>query len=288
MQHYFIYNNAKKPTSQPLTFWLFWCIIKNRSKRIVFLPTNPKKKEKIMADQKPFHDTIVDTINLIPAYPSWDMLHALTKFIRSTVIPKNHDAIISALEKALVRLGFHEHWKIDFRETISSVLAQKEAAEKVVKYEGTINFFESDSLMRDFSQLMNPLHGITEILFKAISTGRLSVTVTLPTDFTDIIFGQTGLLENSWNGKLHLVSSPPLPETKKKPGETVTLVNGDTLQFVSEGWWLSEVGDLTSVDQPKTKKITRSEAYDLLGQNGMLGDISEKAFEDLNTMENEE
>lgn len=237
-----------------------------------------------MADQKPFEETIVSAINFVfsraPLNPRCgEALLPLLHLICTTDITQNHEAIIVALEKCIAVLL--EKWTSDIKETIDSVLAQKEVAEKVAKYEGIINFFESDSLMKDLSQLMNPSHGITKISFKAVSTGRLNVTVTLPTDFADIIFGSTGLLRDSlWIEKLQRISGPS--QAKKESGEAVTLANGDTLQFINKSWWLSETGDLTSVDPPKTKEISRSAAWDLLAQSGILSEVSEEAFKDLN------
>lgn len=163
-----------------------------------------------MSNLKPVHETAVILLKLIYGTTDEAIMYPILNFIRTTIFHKSYDDIVEALNAVFTSLPEKEKWRTDFAKTIQGVRTQKEAAEKVVKYEGTLNFFESDSFMRDLSQLMNPSHGITEISFKAVSTGRLSVAVKLPTDFNDIIFGQIGLLGDSWNEKLHQVSGPPL------------------------------------------------------------------------------
>lgn len=241
-----------------------------------------------MADQKPFHETIIPVIHFIPQNPDETMLRIILHFIRITDIPKNHEVIINALEKTLARLTDKERWEGDFRETILSVRAQKEAAEKVVKYEGLLTHKELELLIEASHTFLHyespaklsvvpPPKEKSELLLVSISSDSGK--------YLDDDFGPGGVFQLCHCEWLKKFTRIPALEAKKETGETVTLVNGDTLQFVSGGWWLSEADDLTSADPPKNKKITRSEAYDLLGQNGMLGDISDEAFKDLNTIE---
>jgi len=50
---------------------------------------------------RPFHETIVDAINGVVSDEMWPLLN----LIKATVIPKNHDAIIEAINKKRAALG---------------------------------------------------------------------------------------------------------------------------------------------------------------------------------------
>lgn len=174
-----------------------------------------------MAEQKPFDETIFPAANL-----NWDVttLNFLLTLIRKTVIQKNHEIIIDTLKQMLTRLTDQERWEGDFEKTILSVRAQKEAAEKVVKYEGTIRTFDSESFMADISLFMFPSYGITKISFEINSTNGLHVIVSIPANASDIILGPKGFLSDSpWNEKFHQVSGPLRVKVKKEQSNTLAL-----------------------------------------------------------------
>lgn len=246
------------------------------------------KKENVMADQKPFEETIVSAINFVlsctPLNPRCgEALPPLLHLICTTDITQNHEAIIVALEKCIAALP--AEWTSILKETIESVLKQKEAAKKFVKYEGFLTLDELASFGRVVHTLLyhekpaklsiNPPKKESQLCHIAILSDS--------GEHLDDDFGPNGIFQRCdfwWVKKFTRI--PALPEAKKEQSNTITLSNGNTLQFVSGEWWLTEAGDLTSVDQSITKKITRSAVWDLLVQNGILSEVSEEAFKDLN------
>lgn len=234
-----------------------------------------------MTDQKPFHESIVSTLDGINSKGviARSMCEAgidmVLGQIKTTIIPDNHDNIIKALDDLHDRLNLPGWWKIPFEETKASVLAQKEVAKKVAKYEGTFIFFESDSLMKDLSQVMNPLHGITGISFKAVSTGKLNVTITLPIDFTDIIFGTNGLLDSQWIEKFHRVSGPPL-HVEKEQTNIIGLPDNCILSFEDGRWW-HEVEDA----EGSKHECYRHEALELVEINSLKRILTDEAWADI-------
>lgn len=79
-----------------------------------------------MVNYRPFHETIVDAIANIEDFHEFD---ALVRLLKETKIPKNHDAIIAALEERRVDMGF-EH---SFSDVFASLEDQKREAEAEAK-----------------------------------------------------------------------------------------------------------------------------------------------------------
>lgn len=214
-------------------------------------------------------------------------IDAVLEIIDAMDITHNHDAIITALDNLFRRM---KTCKLEqrgfFNRVMANIRAQKEMAEKVVKYEGLLDYDEFKSFIRSsfsFLRVGGPVK--LSINFPGNDFGLWHVVISSDSE-KHLPVGLFQMPKRDWFKKFTRFTT--LPQVKKEIGETITLPNGATLQFVSKSWWLSEAGDLTSVDQPRTKKITRSDAWNLLAQSGILGEVSEEAFEDLNTMEDEE
>ncbi|HBI16566.1 MAG: hypothetical protein UR60_C0003G0012 [Candidatus Moranbacteria bacterium GW2011_GWF2_34_56] len=228
-----------------------------------------------MADQKPFHETILPVIHFIPQNPDETILRTIFHFIRITNIPKNHESIIAALEKTLARLTDQERWEGDFRETIASVLAQKETAEKTVSYEGL--------LTRDDLRSFIPV-SLNAFIYHG-SPAKLSIepceedsdlchfTISSNSEgYLDNDFGPNGVL-STWSEKFTRISA--LPKSKTEKTNAVTLPSGDILSFENGHWWItrSRGGD--------KEECLRSEAHNLLRQNCLVNAITDEAWADI-------
>lgn len=85
----------------------------------------------MIGDKKPFHETIILAIQNCPG-PSTGEIDRLCWLIRNTRIPKNHDAIIKALEKYFNFPG-GEKWCRLLRITKEEILSEKALAETKAK-----------------------------------------------------------------------------------------------------------------------------------------------------------
>jgi len=72
---------------------------------------------------RPFHETIVEAIGRCPS-PSTGEILRLFQLIKDTVIPKDHDKIIAAIDKYFDFSGAGK-WAREIREVKESILSQK-------------------------------------------------------------------------------------------------------------------------------------------------------------------
>ncbi|MFH1631935.1 MAG: helix-turn-helix domain-containing protein [bacterium] len=75
------------------------------------------------SQKRPFHETIVDAIRSCPS-PSTGEIFRLFRLIRQTKIPKGHDEIVAAIDKAFDFPGSSKYAR-EVNATRASVLAQK-------------------------------------------------------------------------------------------------------------------------------------------------------------------
>lgn len=228
-----------------------------------------------MANQKPFHETITNALHLIPKDPDEKMLRILLYLIRTTSLPKNHEAIIGALEKVLTFLTEKERWEGDFKETISSVHAQKEAAEKIVSYEGLLT---REELRTFFSISLNAFiypGSPVKLLTNPVEdeSGLFPFTISSNSaKYLDDDFAPKGVL-SVWSEKFTRV--PALPKEKTEKTNSVTLPSGDVLSFRDGRWWItrSRGGGI--------EECLRSEAHNLLRQGCLVNCVTDEAWADV-------
>jgi hypothetical protein len=231
-------------------------------------------------DSRPIYETIIPTIRLIPTLSNESMINPLLRLVRTTALTKNHAAIISALENALANFPEQkkERWENDFAETIASVMLQQKKTENIIIYVANLSqddlriFFEDICRLFDFDPL-----GHVQISIKFDQDLQLAnVRLTSSTNQLDNDFCQIGayvgiLNKFEWRKKFHRISGPPIAHTG-----AIKLINGDEIFFQNDLWWLA------TPSETDRREISRSDAFDLLDQSGMLSDISQESFDDLN------
>lgn len=117
-----------------------------------------------MSNQDSPHKTVIPLIDGALSQLDDEGIRSFLIFIRSTIIPRNHEAIVDALERAFQLLPNKKRWEVDFKETMVYLLAQKEKADNVTIFIGRLNRFSMGHFLRDLPNIGAELLSSTKIV----------------------------------------------------------------------------------------------------------------------------
>lgn len=220
------------------------------------------------------YETLIELIELLPRVSDVLVIHHILIVVQHMKLHGNHDRILSALEKSSDSLpkGLTRY----FESTLAHVRAQKEAAEKIVKYEGLLNHTELriiysialNAFMFPGSSAkisIDPLDEKSELF-------RLTISLTKSDIYLDDDFSPTGVL-STWSEKFTRI--PALPKEKTEKTNSVTLPSGDVLSFRDGRWWI------TRSRGGSIEEVLLGEAHNLLRQNCLVNAVTNEAWVDI-------
>ncbi|HBR79390.1 MAG TPA: hypothetical protein DEA46_03105, partial [Candidatus Moranbacteria bacterium] len=161
--------------------------------------------------------------------------------------------------------------------TILSVLAQKEAAEKVVKYEGLLGFDELEEFKEySFYNFLYPGNPV-RLSINSPEKNSTLCRVTISSDSHEYLpIGLFEKFKNGWFKKFHQISGPPLPQARAEKTNILALPNNCILSFEKDRWWHRIKGV-----QGSKHECYRHEALEMVTINNMKAFLTEEAWADI-------